>query len=164
MRTPRAKSFGETLDILERVVVLLCVHPWRCLCRKGDLNCFQHSSWHSLCSQHCSRRSFGGRVSSWVIRRASKCSVKEVENGHCLGFLCKLTCFHASFFLFCPLFGHPSSSPSLGTFSPFSPPWKVPCGAKCIAQSSEEGRFRMDLSTKFGKGNSFPKSAWEKVS
>ena len=30
-----------------------------------------------------------------------------------------LTCFHASFFLFAPFAGHPSSSPFLGAFRPF---------------------------------------------
>ena len=41
-----------------------------------------------------------------------------------------LTCFHASFFffsLFAAFAGHPSSSPSLRTFLPFSPPRKVLC-------------------------------------
>ena len=41
-----------------------------------------------------------------------------------------LTCFHAPFFLFAPFAGHPSSSPFLGTFSPFSPPTKVLCSVE----------------------------------
>ena len=45
-----------------------------------------------------------------------------------------LTCFHASFFLFDPFAGHPSSSPSLATFLPFSPPRKVLYSVEQIAQ------------------------------
>ena len=62
----------------------------------------------------------------------------------------ELTWFHASFFPFWPLAGHPSSSPFLGTFSPFSPSRKV-CRARGTAKSLERANFRMDLSTKFGK-------------
>ena len=49
--------------------------------------------------------------------------------------------------------GHPSSSPFLGTFAPFSPPQKalLVCRVKGAGQSLERGSSRMNLSTKFGK-------------
>ena len=54
-----------------------------------------------------------------------------------------LSCFHASFFLFAPFCGHPSSSPFPSTFSPFTPLKKG-----SVLQSKEhstelgEGRFQ----------------------
>ena len=50
-----------------------------------------------------------------------------------------LTCFHASFFPFCPLAGHPSSSLFLCTFSPIYPPRKVLCS---VEQSSQHSACR----------------------
>ena len=50
-----------------------------------------------------------------------------------------LTCFHASFFPFCPSFGHPSSAPSLGTLSPFSPSRKV---LHSVEQSAQHRAWR----------------------
>ena len=52
-----------------------------------------------------------------------------------------LTCFHASFCPFPPLFGHPFSSPSLGTLSPFSPPRKVLYSVEQNTQHRERGRW-----------------------
>ena len=65
----------------------------------------------------------------------------------------KLTCFHASFFPFCPLCWSPLFLPFLSTFLPCfsSLESALFCRANCTAQSLEGGRFRMDLSTKFGK-------------
>ena len=64
-----------------------------------------------------------------------------------------LTCFHASFFPFCsllwpPLF-HPFSRCLFALFSPSNS--ALFCRAKRTAQSLERSRFRVDLSTKFGK-------------
>ena len=42
--------------------------------------------------------------------------------------------FTRPFFLFAPFAGHPSSSPFLDTFSPFSPPRKVLCSVEQRAQ------------------------------
>ena len=49
------------------------------------------------------------------------------------GFL-TLNVFTRPFFLFAPFAGHPSSSPFLSTFSPFSPPRKVLCSVEQRAQ------------------------------
>ena len=65
-----------------------------------------------------------------------------------------LTCFHASFFPFCPPCWPPLFLPfSRYLFAPFFSPSKSAlfCRAKCTAQSSERGRFRKNMSTKFGK-------------
>ena len=64
-----------------------------------------------------------------------------------------LTCFHASFFPFCPLCQPPLFLPFLSIFLPFSPPSKSAlfCRAKRTAHSLERGSFRMDISTEFGK-------------
>ena len=43
--------------------------------------------------------------------------------------------FARPFFLFAPFAGHPSSSPFLGTFSPFSPPRRVLCSVEKRVQS-----------------------------
>ena len=60
--------------------------------------------------------------------------------------------FTRPFVLFAPFAGHPSSSPFLGTFSPFAPPRKVLCSVEQRAQRRAwRGRSGMDLSTKFGK-------------
>ena len=48
--------------------------------------------------------------------------------------------FSRSFFLFAPSDGHPSSSPSLSTFLPLSPPRKVLCSVEQSAQHSSWGR------------------------
>ena len=64
-----------------------------------------------------------------------------------------LTCFHASFFPFCPLCWPPLFLPFsrhiLALFSPSKT--ALFCRAKGTAQSLERGRSGMDLSTKFGK-------------
>ena len=64
-----------------------------------------------------------------------------------------LTCFHASFFPFCPLFWPPLFLPFSGhLFALFSPlKSALFCRAKGTIQSLEIGSFRMDLSRKFGK-------------
>ena len=72
--------------------------------------------------------------------------------------------FTRPFFLFAPFAGHPSSSPFLGTFSPFSPlESALICRAKGTVQSLERGSSGMDLLHKVREGNSFPKSAWKRA-
>ena len=44
------------------------------------------------------------------------------------------SCFHASFFSFCPLCWPPLFPPFLGTFLPLYPPWKVLCSVEQRAQ------------------------------
>ena len=63
------------------------------------------------------------------------------------------TCFHASFFPFCPLCWPPLFLPSSRHLLPFSPPSKSAlfCRVRGTAHSLERGSVRMDLSTKFGK-------------
>ena len=64
-----------------------------------------------------------------------------------------LTCFYASFFPFCPLCWPPLFlSFSQHPFALFSPSKSALfCRAKGTAQSLVRGRFRMNLSSKFGK-------------
>ena len=62
------------------------------------------------------------------------------------------TCFHASFFPFCPFCWPPLFLPFLSTFSPFLSSRKVLYSVEQkTAQSLERGSFRMDASKKFGK-------------
>ena len=63
------------------------------------------------------------------------------------------TCFHASFFPFCPLCWPPLFLPfSRHIFAIFSPSKSALfCRAKDTAQSLEKGSSRMDLARKFGK-------------
>ena len=65
----------------------------------------------------------------------------------------KLTCFHASFFPFCPFFWPPLFLPfSQHIFAIFSPSKSALfCRAKGTVQSLERGSSGMHLSTKFGK-------------
>ena len=67
--------------------------------------------------------------------------------------IARLTCFHASFFPFCPLCWPPLFLPfSRHIFALFSPSkTALFCRAKGTAQSLERGSSGMDLSTKFGK-------------
>ena len=64
-----------------------------------------------------------------------------------------LTCFHASFFPFCPLCWPPLFLPFyrhlLALFFPLKS--ALFCRERGTAQSLESGSFRMDLSTRFGK-------------
>ena len=62
-----------------------------------------------------------------------------------------LTCFHASFFPFCPLCWPPLFLPLSGHLFALFSAWKSTlfCRAKGTAQILERGSFRMDLSTKF---------------
>ena len=64
-----------------------------------------------------------------------------------------LTCFHASFFPFCPLYWPPLLlSFSRHFFALFSPTESAPfCRAKGTPQSLGRGGFRTDLSADFGK-------------
>ena len=65
-----------------------------------------------------------------------------------------LTCFHASFFPFCPLYWPPLfPTPFSGhLFALFSPSKSALfCRAKGTALIFQRSTFRMDLSTKFGK-------------
>ena len=73
------------------------------------------------------------------------------------------TCFHASFFPFCPLCWPPLSLPFSGRlFALFSPSKSALfCREKGTTQSLERGSFRIDLSRKFGK-EFFPEICVEK--
>ena len=79
----------------------------------------------------------------------------QVPHAHdCKKHFCSLpTCFHASFFPFCPLCWPrlflPFSRPIAALFSPLQ--GTLFCRAKGTEQSLDRVSFRMDLSTKFGK-------------
>ena len=83
-----------------------------------------------------------------VAKRYGECSEVLVFPGK------KLTCFHASFFPFCPLCWPPLSPPPFSghLFALCSPSKSALfCRAKGTAQILGRGTFRTHLSTKFGK-------------
>ena len=87
-----------------------------------------------------------GKSSGWFSKRSWQSLHDQVLPNALRLFL---TCFHAPF-SFCHLFWPPLFLP----FSQylFAPSKSAPfCRAKFTAQSLERGRFRMDLSVKFGK-------------
>ena len=86
--------------------------------------------------------------------------------------------FTRPFFLFAPFAGHPSSSPFLGTFSPFSPPRKVLCSVEkrvqrrawrgaavgCTSPQSSGRKFLPEICLKKGQILSSKTVLWKQYS
>ena len=106
-------------------------------CLNGPFSLFQERGRRGI-------QSTGVSQSVRATSRDESQSVLSTEN---------LTCFHASFFPFCPsLLATPFPSFSGHLFAFFSPSKSaLVCRAKGITHSLERGSFRMDLSRKFGK-------------